>query len=100
VATKRVLTVGNRSVYDKGIRLYGNAFQKTGRTAEYAGGFAVSSFADAQRLIDEFGKRGEWAVYELDADWDTDTVQSDNGWWHALLKDSKVLRKVTGDDWE
>jgi hypothetical protein len=94
---KPVFTVGNRRMYDNGIRKYGDAFQKTGRTAEYAGGFAVASFADGQRLIDEFHKRGEWAVYELEADWDTDTVQSDNGWWHALQRDSKVLKKVTGD---
>lgn len=91
----RVLTVGYEPMYDRGIQELGDKFQKLGRTKDYAGGFAVSSFADAQRLIAAFDQRGQWAVYELDADWDRDTVKSDNGWWHALLKDSIVMRKVT-----
>ncbi len=90
-----VFTVGHEQTYDRGIREQGDKFQKLGRNKDYPGGFAFCSFADAQRLIDEFDKRGQWAVYELDADWDLDTVKSDNGWWHALLKDSVIIGKVT-----
>ncbi len=90
----KVFTVGYAPTYDRSISELGDNFQKLGRTEDYAGGFAVSSFSDAERLIDEFDQRGMWAVYELAADWERDTVPSDNGWWHALVKDSVVIRKV------
>jgi hypothetical protein len=89
-----VFTVGNEERYDKGLKKYGKLMEKTGRRPDYAGGFAVQTADDASRLIEEMGKTGEWAVYELDADWDKDTTPSDNGWWHALLRDSTILRKI------
>ena len=89
-----VFTVGHESNYDQGIIEHGDAFRKLGRREDYPGGFACCSVYDAQRLIDEFEKRGEWAVFELDADWERDTVPSENGWWHALINDSVVTRKV------
>lgn len=92
-----VYTVGNEANYDKGIVEYGTKFQKLGAQPKsgYPGGFAVRTPEDAERLIDERGMRGEWAVYLLDADWDVDTVPSVNGWWHALVNTSRILRKVS-----
>ena len=88
-----VYTVGNEEFYDR--RLQENReLIKLGRHRDYPGGFAVKSIKDAYRLIKEFGKQNEWAVYELDANWSKDTLQSKNGWWHALINDSLVLRKI------
>lgn len=89
-----VFTVGHEENYDRGIVKYRTKFQKLGRRKDYPGGFAVRTPEDAERLIDEQGKRGEWAVYALDADWEKHTVPSENGWWHALVKSSRVVRKI------
>jgi hypothetical protein len=90
-----VFTVGNEESYDAGIKQLGLTFQKTGRRDNYPGGFACQTLDDANRMINACNKRGEWAVYELAADWDRDTVPSKNGWWHALIHDSVIVRKVT-----
>ena len=90
-----VFTVGHAANYDKGLAEYGKKFQKLGRRGDYPGGFAVRSAEDAEKLIDEQGKRGEWAVYALAADWDKDTVPCENGWWHALVKSSPVVCKIS-----
>lgn len=89
-----VFTVGHEANYDRGIVEYGKKFQKLGRRKDYPGGFAVRTPEDAERLIDEHGKRGEWAVYALAADWEKDTVPSENGWWHALVKSSLIICKI------
>ena len=89
-----VFTVGTEAYYDRGIAEHGAKFKKVGRRENYAGGFALRTPEDAERLIDEQGKRGVWAVYALEADWDTDTVPSSNGWWHALIKSSRIVCKV------
>lgn len=99
-----VYTVGTEEFYDEQLRVSqrvvnpAEKFAKIGRRKDYAGGFAVASFEDAQRLIEEFGKEGVWAVYRLDADWNTDTLPSMNGWWNALIKTSTVLCKVDSDN--
>lgn len=92
-----VFTVGTAEAYDEGIRTRGDEFKKLGRRENYPGGFACNSIDDAKRLIDTFGKRGVWAVYELNAEWDRDTVKSKHGWWHALINDSIILRKVPNE---
>jgi len=89
-----VFTAGHEANYDWGIVEYGKKFQKLGRRKDYPGGFAVRTPEDAERLIEEQGKRGEWAVYALAADWEKDTTPSENGWWHALVKSSRVVRKI------
>lgn len=92
--TAAVYTVGYEPMYDKGIAELGNDFRKKGRTHDYPGGFAANTVEDAKRLIVEHGDGKGWAIYELDADWDRDTVQASNGWWRDLLNDSVILRKV------
>ena len=94
-----VFTVGNEKNYDRGIAEHGITFVKTGRSPGYPGGFAVHTPQDAERLIDEQGKRGEWAVYALAAFWHKDTAPSpDGGWWRALINDAQILRKIPTPD--
>ena len=64
--------------------------------SQYYGGYAFQTAQDAFAYIDKAGKRGEWAVYELDALW-PDHV------WHGhpaddfmrLNRDAVILGKVT-----
>lgn len=90
-----VFTIGNEETYDRGLQQLGDAFCKMGaKPPRYPGGFALKTVEDACRLIDEFGKQSEWAVYRLEADWDKDTKPSDNGWWHSLQRDATILEKA------
>lgn len=90
-----IYTVGFEVGYDE--QLAGpnaHRFDKVGRNGSYPGGFAVRTPMEAARLIHEWGKEGEWATYEVDADWDADTKPSLQGWWHALQRNARILRKV------
>lgn len=96
-----IYTVGTEMGYDDDLQVFGAAFQKKGRTADYAGGFALRAVMDAVLLIYSFdggANLGKYAVYEVDADWETDTTVSDHGWWHALLRDAQITRKVLSAD--
>lgn len=111
IEMSKVYTVGHEKSYDRGIRELGADFQKLGERmaavnidecwgvfGSYPGGFAVNSIEDAARLIVEFNKQDEWAIYELDATWDEHTAPSKTGWWRRLLVDSTILRKVEHDN--
>ena len=87
-----VFTVGNEAVYDRGLAEHGSDFKKLGRRGDYPGGYAFQSVDAARWLIAREGN--DWAVYKLDAQWDTDTAQSPNGWWHALLRSRRILKKI------
>lgn len=87
-------TVGHAANYDKGLDQFGVAFKKMGRTKDYTGGFALQTAADAFRLIEQLGEGRGWGVYEMEARWGKDTAPSINGWWHALLKDATIIRRV------
>jgi len=89
-----VYTVGDEDTYDSRLKACPSNFKKLGKTDNYPGGFALKTIEDAVRLIKEFNKVREWAVYELDADWDEDTVKSERGWWSGLQRDAYILRKV------
>ena len=90
-----IYTVGHEKKYDKLLHdTLGHSFKKLGRNGTYPGGFAVATVDDATRLIEEWGKVGEWAIYEVDADWEKDTKPSLQGWWHALQRDALITRKV------
>jgi len=89
-----VFTVGHEETYDHQLSKFGASFQKMGSRGDYPGGFAVQSVESARRFLEVHGEGKEWAIYELDAKWGVDTEQSQNGWWHRLLHDRTVLRKV------
>jgi hypothetical protein len=57
----------------------------------YPGGYAFLTIEDAQRRIVEEGKVGEWDVFGLEADWESDTEPAPNGWWHNLLFDAALI---------
>ena len=59
-----------------------------------AGGYALGSPREAARIIHEMDKQGDWAVYQVEADWKGDTRPSPDGWWHVLRRDVRILRKV------
>ncbi len=93
-----IYTVGHAKSYRKGIAemaAKGEKLFKLGprpdRNPPYPGGFAARSIADAERLIDEFGKRGEWEPFGLIAEWDEDTKPSEHGWWGALQRDAEIV---------
>jgi hypothetical protein len=92
--TSQVFTVGHEESYDQGLLTHGRKFMKQGLRGDYPGGFAVKSIRDAQRLITEMNKRGVWAIYSLEADWEKDTVPSLHGWWHALVHTRRIVEKV------
>jgi len=99
-----IFTVGHAESYRRGIAELATRnehLQKLGpRPADgtspaYHGGFAVETRADGERLINEFGKRGEWDVFALDAEWNIDTKPSLDGWWHNLQRDAVIVDLVT-----
>lgn len=92
---KPVYTVGHEVSYDTGLAQLGPDFMKMGPNKHYAGGYALQSVADAERLIKECEREWTWAVYELDADWDEDTKPSEVGWWRGITRDCVILRKVS-----
>lgn len=92
-----IYTVGHETTYDEHLAGPNAAkFRKLGRRKKdgYPGGFAAKTPEDAMQIIHEMGKGREWAVYEVDADWEKHTVPSEHGWWHALIKTSRIVRKV------
>lgn len=93
-----IYTVGHAESYRRGIReqaVKGEKLFKLGPRQDampaYPGGFAAETIEDAERLIDEFGKRGQWEPFGLIADWDTDTKPSDDGWWRNLQRDAEIV---------
>ena len=58
---------------------------------DYPGGYAFRTFEDAQTRIDEMGEAyKDFAVFKLDADWEKDTEQAPNGWWHNLMFNREI----------
>ena len=93
-----IYTVGTIEAYDTNLAVAtarGVPLLKTGKTERYAGGYACRTAEDAERLIAEKGMAGVWGIYAVAADWEEDTAPSDNGWWHALLRDAAILHRVT-----
>lgn len=87
-----IFTVGHEGRYDR--LMSRGVFMKQGRLRNYPGGLVFRTAADARRYMLELGQHDGWAVYEVDADWEHDTKMSEHGWWHALIRDSVVTRKV------
>lgn len=57
----------------------------------YPGGYAFRSIADAKRRIEEKYSTSNYAVFGIDANWETDVEPSPRGWWHNLLCDAEII---------
>ena len=90
-----IYTIGSTKLYDSGLKNHIGKFFKQGMTPSYPGGFAVKTIQDGKQLIEEMGEKESWAVYEIEAKWGVDTKKSENGWWHLLLKDARIKRRVS-----
>lgn len=85
-----IYTIGHKDSYLAAIAEHG-VIEKSGRSETYPGGYAFRTAEDAQRRIDEAHVCEGLAVFGLEADWETDTVQSAEGWWHDLLRDAVIV---------
>jgi hypothetical protein len=92
-----IYTVGHKANYLQAIADSDEGcIQKVGKTDDlngqpYPGGYALRTYEDAQRLLEEVGHVDDWAVFGLDADWEQDTEPSQDGWWHNLLRDAWII---------
>lgn len=85
---KTIFTIGTREWYDPGLAT--GRLQKKGRNESYPGGSVWKTPQEAARHC-----KPEQSVYEVLADWDTDTEPSRSGMdWHDLLVTSPILRRV------
>jgi len=85
---KVVYTIGTREYYDPDLAT--GRLVKLGRTARYPGGSVWKTPQEAARHC-----KPEQSVYEVLADYDTDTEPSMFGNdWHDLLFNSPVLRRI------
>ena len=96
-----IYTIGKEDDYDAAlarevptpITKRGPYLQSDG--SPYYGGYAFETVADAQAYIDKLGKRGEYAIYEIEASWPADV-------WHPLAvedfmrlnRDAVLVRKI------
>lgn len=91
-----IYTMGYALSYRKGLLDLGNNFRKLGRTDTYSGGCAWKTAAEAWAYILSQGKRlKNYSVWEIDADWLTDTAENREGYpWHDLLITSRIVREI------
>lgn len=106
-------TVGHTESYDKGLREgyapsqgfpVGSPIMKLGRTDDlhgdgskkfYGGGCVFPDAAAAAAFLTSIGKEAVWSVYEIDADYEHDCCDDEDGEpFRRLLKDARVIRKV------
>ena len=87
-----IYTVGSKKAYLRTLLKEGRV-TKTGRCRGYAGGCAFRTREEAQRHLDELilqGYKG-YMVFGLLANWERDTRESSEHWWHDLQKDAEVV---------
>ncbi len=89
-----IYTLGHRPSYIKALRsaaAINKPLKKVGRSEGYPGGYAFKTVNDAERRIAEKYVEKDYAVFVLLADWDKDTVPSEEGWWHALVNSAPIV---------
>ena len=93
-----IYTIGYTESYRK--HLGQPDFAKLGRTQNYKGGFYPggsvwkTAFAAYAYLVDT-NQLDKYSVFEVDADWISDTAPSLSGKaWNDLLKTSPIIREV------
>lgn len=83
-----IFTVGHRDSYERYLREQSQHCYKRGPRGDQPGGSVWQTFEDASR----YAKDG-FAVYQVDADWEADTVPSVSGGdWRDLVRDARILR--------
>jgi hypothetical protein len=87
-----IYTVGSKKAYLRALIKDGKVM-KTGRCRGYAGGCAFRTREDADRHLDELEVQGYkgYMVFGLLANWDRDTRESPDHWWHDLLVNAEVV---------
>lgn len=80
-----IFTIGHSSSYRKYFASYG-FLEKQGRCEGYCGGSVWKTKKDAESHLSP-----GYEVFGVDADWDKDTVSSENGDWNDLLVDSRII---------
>jgi hypothetical protein len=87
-----IYTVGSKKAYLRSLVKNGKVI-KTGRCRGYAGGCAFRTREDAERHLDELEVQGYkgYMVFGLLANWDKDTQESSDHWWHDLLVAAEVV---------
>lgn len=95
---KQLYTVGNQRFYDESLSVSastGVPYMKLGpnKITRYDGGFAFDSIAAANRFKRAQG-RSDWAVYELDGDFEKDSYKSPFEGIHRITRSLEILRRV------
>jgi len=89
-----VYTIGNALNYRAYLKRPQGAM-KIGRTDSYPGGTVWRTVEDVIKHMDEnMGRSHGFAVFEVDAEWGVDTESSQEGPWHDLLRDARIIREV------
>lgn len=83
-----IYCVGWKASYDEGIAAHGRDFRKSGRGPDYPGGSVWATRAEAEQYA---ATVPGYAAYGVEADWDADTVPSEEGHWHDLLADAVIV---------
>lgn len=90
-------TIGHTVNYRKAIEETGQ-IEKCGRDGccnGDKGGYAFRTVEDAKQRIQEQGKQGEWSVWEMETEFDSNTYPNpDGGWWHHLINDAPITREI------
>ena len=81
-----IYTLGHKSSYEEYFRLYKDETRKKGREEDYPGGSVWKTIEDAEKFL----KPG-YEVYGVLADWEKDTVLSNDGDWNDLLIDAQLV---------
>lgn len=90
-----IYTIGHAETYRNTMSQITEPMLKVGKGIwqgqPYEGGYAFRTYEDAMRRIDEAYPDWGFDVFGMEADWDTETEPSEEGWWHHLLVDAPVI---------
>jgi len=88
-----IYTIGHTESYRKALS-ENPSVNKKGQTETYPGGCVWRTPEEAKAFL-QFAGLDNYSVYEIDADWATDTRENeDGGAWRDLLNDSKIIREI------
>lgn len=88
-----VYTIGYRKAYNARLA-QPEPMWKVGRTDDYPGGSVFRTAEDAADFLRCVVDGEDYSVYEVEADWETDTAPNQDGMFHDLLRDARIIREV------